>query len=106
MPRRQQDINLSNVPFYPEGGNDLTIKQSKCIFRSHHPTVPDGYYHSVYFEALDIISVSNEAKFEQPSFEAFLKFESVLLQSVNNDGIDDGVVSFIKKTYSADLDTD
>ena len=42
-------------------------------FKVHHPTVPEDYYCSVYFEALDIISVSIKIGFEQSSFKAFLK---------------------------------
>ena len=100
LPRRRKRLDYKTIEMH------FQVYGYKQGSAAHHPTVPDGYYHSVYFETLDIISVSIEAKFEQPSFEAFLKFESVLLPSVNNDGNDDGVKSFIKKKYSEDLDTD
>lgn len=73
---------------------------------AHHPTAPEDYYCSIYFEALDIISVFIKARFHQLSFKDFLNLESVFLQVVNNSNIDNYLVSFINKTHSEDLDTD
>ena len=54
---------------------------------AHHPTAPEDYYCSIYFEALGIISVFIKARFRQLSFKDFLNLESVFLQVVNNSNI-------------------
>ena len=73
---------------------------------AHHPATPKDHFRSIYFESLDIISTSIKARFEQPSFKAFLKLESFLLKSINNDSIDEEVMVFLKTTYSDDVNVD
>ena len=67
---------------------------------------PEDHYRSIYFDSFDVITSSIKTRFEQPSFGAFLKLESFLLQSVNNCNIDDEFITFLRKVYSDGLDTD
>ena len=76
----------------------FSINGYKQGSKAHHPTVLKHYYGSIYFEALDIISVSIKTRFDQQSFKAFLNLESVFLQSSNNGIIYDDLVPFINKT--------
>ena len=82
-------------PILPRKGKILYNKIPKTFFQirrykqgseAHHPTVPEDYYYSIYFEALDLISVFIKTRFHQPSFKDFLNLESVFLQLVNRGG--------------------
>ena len=61
---------------------------------AHHPSTPGEYYRSIYFEAIDILTFSIKSRFEQPSFPAFSKLESYLLQAINHTSIDEEILEF------------
>jgi len=108
---KHESIESAVLPRKRKRPNYKTIQQHFQIdgykqgTEAHHSATPEDYYHSIYFDSLDIITSSIKTRFEQPSFEAFFK-ESFLLQSVNNSNIDDEVMTFLIKVYSDDLDTD
>ena len=100
LPRKRKRPNYKTIHQH------FQIDGYKQGTKAHHSDTPEDHYRSIYFDSLDIITSSIKTRFEQPSFEAFLKLESLLLQSVNNCNIDDELITFLGKVYSDDLDTD
>ena len=77
---------------------------SKALKHIIQPLLKTIIVRSTLIRCFIISSV--KTRFEQPSFEAFLKSESFLLQSVNNCNTDDELITFLGKVYSDDLGTD
>jgi hypothetical protein len=100
LPRKRKRPNYKTVQqhFQIDGYKEGT--------EAHHPATPEDHYRSIYLDSLDVITSSIKTRFEQPSFGAFLKLESFILQSINDPSIDDEVVTFLRDTYSEDLDVD
>ena len=73
---RQRSMNLLNI--YPEKGKSQTIKQCYKYFQI------DGHKEGTEArqQMLDVITSSIKTRFDQPSFGAFLKLESFILQSI------------------------
>ena len=84
LPRKSKRLNWKTIQQHYQ------IDGYKQGTEAHHSVTPEDHYHSIYFNSLDVIASSIKTRFEQPSFKAFLKLESFLLQSVNN-----GNISFI-----------
>ena len=109
---RYQFIESALLPRKRKRPNYKTIQQHFQIdgykegTEAHHPATPEDHYRCIYFDVLDVITSSIKTRFDQPSFEAFLKLESFLLQSINDTSIKDEVVTFLNDTYREDLDVD
>jgi hypothetical protein len=100
LPRKRK------IPNYKTIQQHFQIDGYKQGTEAHHPDTPEDHYRSIYLDSLDVITSSIKTRFEQPSFGAFLNLKSFLLQSINDSSIDDEVVTFLKDTYSEDLDVD
>lgn len=55
------------------------------------PETSEDLYHRVYFEALDSIIAAITERFDQPSFQVYMKLESLLLGAVSSQDISSGI---------------
>ena len=100
LPRKRKRPNYKTIEHH------FQIEDYHYNAEANHPSTPGETYRSIYFEAIDIITLSIKSRFEQPSFQAFSKLESYLLQAINNTSISEEIVEFLKTTYGNDVDTD
>ena len=100
LPRKRKRSNYKTIHQY------FQIDGYKWDTEAYYSDTLEDHYCSTQFDSLDIITSAIKTRFEEPSFEAILKLESFLLQSVNNWTIDDELITFLGKVYSDDLDTD
>ena len=81
---KHEFIEPAVLPRKKKRPNHKTIQQHFQIdgykqgTEAHHSATPEDHYHSIYLNSLDVITSSIKTRFEQPSFEAFLKLESFL----------------------------
>ena len=90
-PNYQSLVNFFQVDGYENNGEE------------HYSRSPEEFYSVIYFEALDLITTSIKSRFDQPSFKAFLKLESFLLESLSVNNVNPELVNFIEEMYGDDL---
>ena len=48
-----------------------------------YPATAQDYYRQIYFESIDLMVNAIEQRFDQPSFVAYAKMESLLVKALN-----------------------
>jgi len=91
LPRKRRTPNYRTLEQY----FDIQGLASKSV--AYHPSDAREHYRLIYFEVLDsIISVIKE-RFNQPSFQAYMKMESFLLKAIDG---------FLHEKYRGDIEVD
>ena len=49
-----------------------------------YPATRQDYYRQIYFESIDLMVNTIEQRFDQPSFAAYAKMESLLVEALNS----------------------
>ena len=76
LPRKRKAPNYKTLEqFYAIDGLSPTAE-------AYHPSNPKEHYRIIYFEVLDAVINVIKEKFDQPSFQAYLKLESFLLKVI------------------------
>ena len=61
------------------------------------------YYRQIYFESMDLMVYAIEQHFDQPSFAAYTKMESLLVKALNSQD-NSRELQFMKISYANDVD--
>ena len=73
--KRKAPNNKTLEQFYTIDGLSLTAE-------AYHPSNPKEHYRIIHFEVLNAVNNVIKVRFDQPSFQAYLKLESFLLKGV------------------------
>lgn len=99
LPRKKRTPNYRTLEQY----FDVQGLASNSV--AYHPSDARESFRLIYFEVLDsIISVIKE-RFNQPSFQAYMKMESFLLKAINGSCTKEEH-EFLHENYYADIDVD
>ena len=85
---RYKFIEAPSLPRKREAPNYKTLEQFYTIdglsptAEAYHPSNPKEHYRIIYFEVLDAVVNVIKERFDQPSFQAYLKLESFLLKVI------------------------
>ena len=67
-----------------------------------YPVTAQDYYRRIYFEAIDLMMNAIDQRFDQPSFDAFAKMESLLIKTLNSQE-KSKELKFMEKLYNDDV---
>ena len=67
-----------------------------------YPATPQDRYRRIYFEAIDLMVNAIDQRFKQPSFVAYAKMESLLVNALNSQDYSTEL-QFIETNYSDDV---
>ena len=68
-----------------------------------YPATTQDYYRQIYFESIDLMVNAIEQRFDQPSFAAYAKMESLLVKALNSQD-NSRELQFIEISYADDVD--
>ena len=73
------------------------------IVEPAYPVTTQDYYGQIYFESIDLMVNAIEQHFDQPSFVAFAKMESLLVKALNSQD-NSRELQFMEISYTDDVD--
>ena len=85
---RYKFIEAPSLPGKRKAPNYKTLEQFYTIdglsptAEAYHPSNPKEHYRIIYFEVFDAVINVIKERFDQPSFQAYLKLESFLLKVI------------------------
>ena len=82
---------------------DVQVLASKSV--AYHPSNASENFPLIYFEVLDSIISVVKGKFNQSSFQAYIKMESFLLKAINGSCTKDEH-DFLHENYHGDIEVD
>ena len=100
LPRKRKAPNYKTLEqFYTIDGLSPTAE-------AYHPSNPKEHYRVMYFEVLDAVINVIKERFDQPSFQAYLKLESFLLKGITGSCVEKEKEFLDEKYGDGDVDVE
>lgn len=82
LPRKRRKPKYSILQYVE--GHETTSKGTEA----HYPQTAADHYRSIYYDAIDTVTMAIKDRFEQPSYQFFSTIEQLLINAINGEPYD------------------